>query len=332
MSDSTLPLRRLGARGPEVGAVALGAMGLSPMYGPVDEPEGIATVQAALDSGARLIDTGDFYASGHNELLIARALRGRRDQAVLSVKFGALRDPAGGWIGVDNRPVAVKNALAYTLKRLGVDHIDIYRPARLDPNVPIEDTVGAIADLIRAGYVRHLGLSEVGAATVRRAHAVHPVADLQIEYSIASRGIEPTLLPTLRELGIGVTAYGALSRGLLAGSKPAGPADYRAHLPRFQGEAGAHNRQLAGALGAFAAARGTTVARLALGWVLARGDDIVPLLGARRPTQWKDGAASATQPPSAEDLASLETLFDSLGVKGTRYDTAHMAMLDSERR
>lgn len=332
MSNSTLPLRRLGARGPEVGAIALGAMGLSPMYGPVDEPEGIATVQAALDSGARLIDTGDFYASGHNELLIARALRGRRDQAVLSVKFGALRDPAGGWIGVDNRPVAVKNALAYTLKRLDVDHIDIYRPARLDPNVPIEDTVGAIADLIRAGYVRHLGLSEVGADTVRRAHAVHPVADLQIEYSIASRGIEHALLPTLRELGIGVTAYGALSRGLLTGSKPAGPADYRAHLPRFQGAAGAHNQQLADALGGFAAARGTTVARLALGWVLSRGDDVVPLLGARRPSQWQDGAMAAFEPPSAADLEALETLFGAHGVQGTRYDAAHMAMLDSERR
>src|SRR3954471_4032145 len=240
-SDPARATVRLGATGPTVFPVALGCMGMSGMYGPADEAESVATIRAALDAGINLIDTGDFYGAGHNELLIGRALRGRREQAVLSVKFGALRAPGGGWGGVDGRPAAMRNFLTYSLTRLGLDHVDIYRPARLDPAVPIEETVGAIADLVKAGYVRHVGLSEVGAETVRRAHAVTPICDLQIEYSLISRGAEATIFPVLDQLGVGVTAYGVLSRGLLTGAQPTGPGDFRAHLPRFTGENRAKN-------------------------------------------------------------------------------------------
>jgi aryl-alcohol dehydrogenase-like predicted oxidoreductase len=223
--------RQLGSTGPRVLPLGLGCMGMSDLYGPADERESIATIHAALDAGITLLDTGDYYAAGHNELLIGRALRDRREKAVLSVKFGALRGPDGSWIGMDTRPVAVKNFLGYTLKRLGADHIDIYRPGRLDPNVPIEDTVGAIGELVKAGYVRAIGLSEVGPETIRRAHAIHPLSDLQIEYSLVSRSPEARIFPLLSELGIGVTAYGVLSRGLLSGSKPKSARDVRAHLP-----------------------------------------------------------------------------------------------------
>src|SRR5689334_16305099 len=236
--------RKLGATGPSVFPISLGCMGMSGAYGAADERESIATIHAALDAGVNLIDTGDFYGHGHNELLIGRALADRRDRALLSVKFGALRSPEGVFTGFDGRPAAVKNFLGYTLKRLGVDHIDIYRPGRLDPNVPIEDTVGAIADLVKAGYVRHVGLSEVGVETIRRAHAVHPIADLQIEYSVVSRGPEAKIFPVLAELGIGVTAYGVLSRGLLSGSQPNGKGDLRSYLPRFTGDNRERNRGL----------------------------------------------------------------------------------------
>src|SRR5579872_3468675 len=277
--------RQLGAAG-AVSAIGLGCMGMSGMYGPADRAESIATIHAALDAGVTLIDTGDFYGMGHNEMLIGEALKGRpRDSFQLSVKFGGLRDPAGGWIGYDARPAAVKNFLAYSLQRLGVDHIDIYRPARLDPNVPIEDTVGAIADMIKAGYVRYVGLSEVGATTIRRAAAVHPVSDLQIEYSLISRGIEDEILPVCRELGIGVTAYGVLSRGLISGhwsKESAGKGDFRAMSPRFQGDNVDHNLALVDALRKVADAKGVSVAQIAIAWVAAQGSDIVPLVGARR--------------------------------------------------
>src|SRR4051794_26682369 len=221
MATPGTPHRQLGPSGPQVFPIALGCMGMSGMYGPADERESIATIHAALEYGITLLDTGDFYGAGHNEMLIGRALRDRREQALLSVKFGALRGPDASWLGVDARPAAVKNFLTYSLTRLGVDHVDIYRPARLDPQVPVEETIGAIADLIKAGYVRSVGLSEVGPDTIRRAHAVHPVVDLQIEYSLVSRAPEEKIFPVLGELGIGVTAYGVLSRGLLSGSKPA---------------------------------------------------------------------------------------------------------------
>ncbi|MGV9675346.1 aldo/keto reductase [Nocardia sp. NPDC003482] len=327
---------RLGTTGPEVSRIALGAMGMSGSYGPSDETESVATIHAVLDSGANLIDTGDFYGHGHNEMLIRRALADRkREDYLLSVKFGGLRAPDGEFVGFDCRPAAVRNFLAYSLQRLGVDHIDIYRPARLDPTVPIEDTVGAIADMVEAGYVRHIGLSEVGAETLRRAAAVHPIVDLQIEYALVTRGIEREILPTARELGIGVTAYGVLSRGLLSDSIRAGqafaPTDFRAHSPRFQGENLTANLRLVEELGEIAAAHGVSVAQLAIAWVLSRGDDIVPVVGARRPERWAEAVAALDIRLSPEDLARIEAAVPADRVAGDRYAAPQMAMLDSER-
>ncbi|MEW5740004.1 MAG: aldo/keto reductase [Myxococcota bacterium] len=325
-----LTSRRLGRSGPTVSSLALGAMGMSGgMYGPADEAESIATVHAALEAGVTLIDTGDFYDMGRNELLLRKALAGRRERALLSVKFGALRGPDGSWTGVDNRPVAVKNALAHSLTRLGVDVIDIYRPARLDPQVPIEDTVGAITDLVKAGYVRHIGLSEVGLETVKRAAAVHPICDVQLEYSLVSRGIEDKLLPGLRELGIGVTAYGVLSRGLLAGSQPKGPRDFRAWLPRFTGENAERNRPMVATLEGLAQRLGVSATQVAIAWVLSRGEDIVPLVGCRTRTQLSASLAALEVKLTASQCAELEQA--AAAVAGTRYDAGQMKVLDSER-
>jgi aryl-alcohol dehydrogenase-like predicted oxidoreductase len=323
--------RQLGSTGPRLFPLGLGCMGMSDLYGSADERESIATIHAALDAGVTLVDTGDYYAAGHNELLIGRALRDRRDKALLSVKFGALRGPDGSWVGMDTRPAAVKNFAAYSLRRLGVDHIDIYRPGRLDPNVPIEDTVGAIGDLVKAGYVRAIGLSEVGPDTIRRAHAVHPIADLQIEYSIISRGPEARIFPLLSELGIGVTAYGVLSRGLLSGSKPKPPRDFRAYLPRFAGENLERNARLVEALRRVATEKGATASQLAIAWVLAKGHGIVPLIGARTRAQLAEslGALQVTLAPA--DLARIESALPPSAVAGTRYDEHQMRVLDSER-
>jgi aryl-alcohol dehydrogenase-like predicted oxidoreductase len=328
--------RSLGTTGPTVSAIGLGAMGMSDLYGPADRNESIATIHAALDAGVNLIDTGDFYGMGHNELLIAEALRGRdRDQVQISVKFGGLRDPDGAWVGYDGRPMAVRNFAAYSLRRLDTDHIDIYRPARLDPAVPIEDTVGAIADLIKAGHVRHIGLSEVGAQTLRRAHAVHPIADLQIEYSLLSRGIEDDILPTCRELGIGITAYGVLSRGLLSGRWSANRAtdgtDFRVHSPRFSGENLERNLALVEALRAVAEAKGVTVAQLAIAWVLSRGTDIVPVVGARRTDRLAETLGSLDVELTTADLAAIEAAVPAGAAAGNRYAEAMIASLDSER-
>ena len=328
--------RKLGNTGPVVSALGLGAMGMSGMYGPADRAESLATIDAALEAGVTLIDTGDFYGMGHNEMLIGEALKGaKRDQAVLSVKFGAQRDPAGGWIGFDGRPAAVKTSLAYTLQRLGVDHIDIYRPARLDPHVPIEDTVGAIADLVKAGFVRHIGLSEVGAETIRRAAAVHPIADLQIEYALITRGVEDKILPVLRELGIGMTAYGVLSRGLISGhwNKDQGQAggDFRAHSPRFQGDNVDRNLALVEALRTIADAKGVSVAQIAIAWVAAQGDDIVPLVGARTRSRLAESLGALDVTLSADDLAAIERAVPRDAAAGARYAEAQMAHLDSER-
>ncbi len=322
--------RTLGTKGPTVSSIALGCMGMSPMYGPADETESIATVHAALDAGVTLFDTGDFYGIGHNERLLQRALGSRRNEVLLSVKFGALRAPGGGWGGVDGRPAAVKNFLAYSLDRLGTDHVDIYRLARLDPNVPIEDTVGAIADLVQAGYVRHIGLSEVHPETVRRAQSVHPIVDVQLEYSLVSRGIEAQL-PALRSMGVGVTAYGVLSRGLLSGSKPKGPTDFRSYLPRFTGENAARNQQAHDALAALAKEYKATSAQLCLAWVLSRGEDVVPLLGARTRAQLTDGLAALQLSLPAEALDAIGAAVRPENIQGTRYATEHMAMLDSEK-
>ena len=326
---------KLGRTGPVVGALGLGCMGMSPgVYGPADEAEGIATIRAALDTGVTLIDTGDFYGMGHNEMLIRRALEGTpRDRVLISVKFGALRDPAGMFGGNDSRPVAVKNFLAYSLRRLGSDYIDIYRPARLDPAVPVEDTIGVIADMIRAGYVRHVGLSEVGPETIRRAHKVHPIVDLQIEYSLMSRAIEQKILPTTRELGIGITAYGVLSRGLLSGRLPSAGSkgDIRVvRMPRFQEGNVEQNLRLVEALREIGKGNGATPAQLALAWVRSRGDDILPLIGARRPEQLKESLAALDLKLSAADLARIDTAVSPELTAGTRYDAPQMAHLDSE--
>ena len=326
---------KLGRNGPAVSALGLGCMGMSPgVYGPADEAESIATIRAALDAGINFIDTGDFYGMGHNEMLIRRALEGvPRDRVVISVKFGSLRDPAGMFVGNDSRPAAVKNFLAYSLRRLGTDHIDIYRPARLDPTVPIEDTVGAIADMIRAGYIRHIGLSEVGAETIRRAHAVHPIADLQIEYSLMSRGIENKILPTTRELGIGITAYGVLSRGLLSGRLP--PAGNKGDLrmvrmPRFQQGNVEQNLRLVEGLRQIGSEKGASPAQLALAWVRSCGDDILPVMGARRRDQLKELLDALDLKLSAADLARIDAAVSPELTAGTRYDTPQMAHLDSE--
>jgi aryl-alcohol dehydrogenase-like predicted oxidoreductase len=316
-------------------AIGLGLMGMSDLYGPSDRAESIATIGAALDAGITLLDTGDFYGVGHNEMLLGEALRGHdRDQVQISVKFGSLRGPDASWLGQDNSPVAVKNSLAYTLQRLGTDHIDVYRPGRLDPAVPIEDTVGAIAEMIQAGYVRHVGLSEVGADTIRRAHAVHPVSDLQIEYSLISRGLEGEILGTCRELGIGVTAYGVLSRGLISGHWSAhrqGDNDFRGHSPRFSGENLDRNLALVERLRSVATELGVSVAQVAIAWVDAQGNDIVPLVGARRRERLAESLGAVDVELTAEQLAAIESAVPKDAAAGDRYDATQMAALDSER-
>lgn len=323
--------RTLGSAGLRVFPIALGCMGMSGVYGPADERESIATIHAALDRGVTLIDSGDFYGMGHNEMLIGRALQDRRGKALLSVKFGAMRGPDSSWLGQDTRPAAVRNFLAYSLKRLNVEHIDIYRPARLDPAVPIEETVGAIADMIKAGYVRAIGLSEVGPETIRRAHATHPIADLQIEYSLVSRTPEARIFPLLRELGIGVTAYGVLSRGLLSGSKLSGPGDIRSHMPRFTGDNAARNRRLVDALEALAKEKGVRPVQLAVAWALAKDARVVPVMGARTRAQLDDALAALDLTLSPADLNRLEAAVPAEQVAGTRYGLEQMRMLDSER-
>ena len=328
--------RQLGSAGLRVSAIGLGCMGMSGVYGPAEEPESIATIREAVDTGINLLDTGDYYGMGHNELLIGEALRGRdRNGVVISVKFGALRGPDNAFIGIDGRPVAVRNFLAYSLRRLGTDYIDIYRLGRVDPQVPIEETVGAISEMISAGYVRHVGLSEAGAETVRRAHAIHPVADLQIEYSLLSRGIEAEILPTCRQLGVGVTAYGVLSRGLLGGAwssgRPASAGDVRAHMPRFRRENLERNLALVDALRTIAEAKGVTVAQIAIAWVLARGEDIVPLVGATRRDRLAEAVGALELELSEDDLAAIERAVPPGAAAGGRYDERQMAVLDSER-
>jgi aryl-alcohol dehydrogenase-like predicted oxidoreductase len=328
---------RLGKNGPQVSALGLGCMGMSGMYGPTDEQQSIATIHAALDAGINLLDTGDFYGMGHNELLLHKALTGMpRDRYFIGVKFGGMRTPSGAFTGIDTRPAAVKNFLAYTLKRLGTDYVDLYQPARVDPAVPIEDTIGAVAEMVKAGYVRYIGVSEASAATIRRANAVHPIAALQIEYSLVSRGIEAEILPTLRELGISVTAYGVYSRGLLTGSVPSTDSiargDIRGHFPRFQGENLAANQRMIAKLQAIAQDKGVTVAQLALGWILTKGSDIIPVVGARTESQLNDALEAMKLSFSAGEIAALESAVPAGGAAGDRYAVEQMRTLDSERK
>lgn len=331
-----MDVRSLGSTGLRVSAIGLGCMGMSDFYGPADETESMATIHSALDAGITLLDTGDYYAAGHNELLIGRALSGRdRDQVAISVKFGLLRAPDGQVVGIDGRPAAVKSSLAYTLRRLGTDYVDVYRLGRVDPAVPIEETVGAIAEMVEAGYVRHVGLSEAGAETIRRAHATHPVADLQIEYSLLSRRIEDEILPTCREFGIGITAYGVLSRGLLSGhwsaERQVTQTDFRATAPRFTGENLERNLALVEALREVADARGATVARLAIAWMLSRGEDVVPLVGARRRDRLAEALGALELELTSDDLAAIERAVPRGAAVGDRYHAPQMASLDSER-
>ena len=334
MTTSTLTTKTLGTLG-QTPAIGLGLMGMSPVYGPTDRGESIATIRAALDAGIRLLDTGDFYAMGHNELLLHEALQGvDRDSVDISVKFGALRGPGKPYLGFDGSPAFVQTSLAYSLERLGVDHVDIYRPARLDPDTPIEDTVGAIAEMVEAGYVRHIGLSEVGAETILRAHAVHPISDLQIEYSLVSRGIEGDILDTCRELGIGITAYGVLSRGLIGGHyapDKVSASDFRQYSPRFQGDNLERNLALVDALRAVADDAGVTVAQAAIAWVASRGDDIVPVIGARTRERLAEALGADSVTLTVEQLSAIEAALPADQVAGTRYAAEQMAMLDSEK-
>jgi aryl-alcohol dehydrogenase-like predicted oxidoreductase len=331
MFTATRTVRKLGVAGPAVCPFALGCMGMSGVYGAADEAESLATIHAAVDAGVNLIDTGDFYGMGHNEMLVGRALRLEREEVLVSVKFGAQRGPDGSWLGYDARPAAVKTALAYSLKRLDTDYIDIYRPARLDPKVPIEDTIGAIAEMIKAGYVRYIGLSEVGPETIRRAAAVHPIVDLQIEYSLISRGPEAKIFPVLEELGIATTAYGVLSRGLLSGSATAGPGDMRANFPRFQSENRARNERMVEKLRAIAADKGITPTQLAIAWVLAKSDSIVPVIGARTRAQLAESLGAVNVKLTPGEIAEIEAVIPPEAVAGSRYGEEQMRVLDSEK-
>lgn len=325
--------RKLESNGSEVSSIGLGCMGMSDLYGGADRMESIATIHEALEKGVTLFDTGDFYGVGHNELLLNEALKGKRENAFIAVKTGVLRSPDGGWIGMDNRPQAIINALAYTLQRLGTDYIDLYQPARIDPNVPIEETIGAMADLVKQGYVKHIGLSEANAETVRKAHAVHPISWLQIEYSLFSRGIEAEILPTLRELGISLSAYGVLSRGLLSGKwtkERQTQIDFRSFAPRFMGENLDQNLALVEALREIAEEKQTTVAQLAIAWVLSQGDDIIPLIGARKRSHLEDAFGAVNLELTQSDLERIEAAVPADKVAGTRYAKEQMAMLGVE--
>ena len=323
--------RRLGSRGPEVSAVGLGCMGMSEFYGAIDEDEAVATIHRALELGVTLIDTADIYGPFTNERLVGRAIAGRRDAVVLATKFGNVRREDGSWAGIDGRPEYVHSACDASLKRLGVEHIDLYYQHRVDKKVPIEETVGAMAELVGAGKVRHLGLSEASPETIRRAHAVHPITALQTEYSLWSRDPEERLLPTVRELGIGFVAYAPLGRGFLSGrfrspDDVGDEGDFRSRHPRFQGDNFRRNRELVERLEALAAEKGVTPAQLALAWVLHQGDDIVPIPGTKHRTYLQENVAAVQVELSEEDLARIDEAAPRGVTAGDRY--ADMSNID----
>ena len=325
-----MEMRTLGQKGPRVAAMGLGCMRMSSIAGPKsnNDQESLATIQAALDAGINFLNTGDFYGMGHNESLVGQALKGRRDQALISVKFGALRSPSGQMLGIDVRPNAVKNFAAYSLQRLGVDVMDIYQPGRLDPNIPVEETVGAIADLIKDGKVRYLGLSETGAENIRRAHEVHPVTALEIEYSLGTRFIEKEILPTVRELGIGLVAYGVVGQGLLTGSvrNDLPPNDVRRQFPKFDQENLPKNLEKVSTLERMAREKNCTTSQLAIAWVLSRGKDIVPLVGMSRRSSLVENLKAFDVTLTKEDLDDLNATFALGAISGDRYP-AHMKHL-----
>ena len=323
---------QLGKTGPIVTAPGLGTMGMSDMYGTKEtrnDAESIETIRTALDMGINFLDTGDYYGMGHNELLIRDALKGRREKPVISVKFGALRSPSGEWLGFDTRPEAVKTFAAYSLNRLGIDAIDIYQPGRIHPAIPIEDTVGAIADLVQQGKVKFIGLSEASPDLIRRAHKVHPITAVEVEYSLASRVIENELLQVCRELGIGVVAYGVLSRGLLSGELTGkfAPGDFRAHAPRFTGENFDENKKRVAVLQDMAKEKGCTASQLALAWVLHQGNDILPLFGTTKKIRLKENMDAAKIVLSDEELSMLDRNFPEGAFSGTRYAAPQMGMV-----
>ncbi len=323
--------KTLGKNGPAIPlGVGFGCMGMSDFYGSRanDEAESVAVLEAALDAGIGFLNTGDFYGLGHNELLLRRALAERSRQPLLSVKFGAMRGPGGEFVGFDGRPQAVKSFAAYSLVRLGRDVIDLYQPARVDPTVPIEDTVGAIKELIDAGHVRYLGLSEASPEQLRRAHAVHPVSALEVEYSLGTRIIERELLQTARELGVAVVAYGVLSRGLLSGRvTQLAAGDFRAHIPRFSGENFSENKKRVALLEDMAREKSCTPAQLAISWVLHQGDNVIPLLATTNRRRLEENLAALDIRLDKEDLRRLDELFPEGAIQGDRYPEAQMAMV-----
>ena len=317
----TFTTRILGRNGPSVSAIGLGCMAMSEFYGVPDRDAALATIAAALDAGITLFDTGDFYGMGDNEMLLAEALHGKRDRAFIQLKTGAQRSPDGAFIGVDGRPAALKTALAYSLKRLRTDHVDLYMTG-LDPAVPIEETIGALGDLVDQGFVRYVGITNVDADTIRRAHATHKLTAVQAEFSLVSRDVEQDILHLCRELGIGITAYGVLSRGLLTGSTGSGEGDLRStYYPRFQGENLSHNEKLANALAQAAQSEGITAAQAAIGWVASQGDDIIPLIGARTVERLGEALNSPLR-LSNDALAAIRDAVPEDAVHGSR-DMAH---------
>ena len=324
--------RELGTSGLTVSALGLGCMGMSEFYGAADEDEAIATIRRALDRGVTFLDTADMYGVGKNEELVGRAIAGRRDEVVLATKFGNVRGPNGEFLGVNGAPAYVLAACEASLQRLGVETIDLYYQHRVDPKVPIEETVGAMSELVTAGKVRHLGLSEAAPATIRRANDTHPIAALQTEYSLWTRDVEAEILPVVRELGIGFVAYSPLGRGFLTGAF-ASPADipegdYRRHNPRFQGENFAKNLALVAVVNEIAAAKNATASQVALAWLLSRGDDVVPIPGTKRVTYLEENVRSLDVTLEPAELERIERTFPFGVTSGTRYAEAAMSALN----